>query len=56
MRNIDYKTKMRERKKKKKKEPMSNGDAKTGESKDASRIKAYDYKSWDKFDVVAKAS
>ncbi|KAK1906587.1 RNA polymerase II-associated protein 3 [Dissostichus eleginoides] len=30
---------------------MSNGDAKAGESKDASRIKAYDYKSWDKFDV-----
>lgn len=52
VRNIDYKTKMRERKKKKKKkEPMSNGDAKAGESKDASRIKAYDYKSWDKFDV-----
>ncbi|XP_071057845.1 RNA polymerase II-associated protein 3 isoform X3 [Pseudochaenichthys georgianus] len=53
VRNIDYKTKMRERKKKKKKEkePMSNGDAKAGESKDASGIKAYDYKSWDKFDV-----
>ncbi|KAK5876337.1 hypothetical protein CesoFtcFv8_025703 [Champsocephalus esox] len=52
VRNIDYKTKMRERKKKKKKkEPMSNGDAKAVESKDASRIKAYDYKSWDKFDV-----
>lgn len=48
MRNKDYKTKMRE-KKKKKREPAGNGD----ESKQASRIKAYDYRSWDKFDVVA---
>lgn len=52
MRNKDYKTKMRE-KKKKKKEPRGNGDAKGDESKEASRIKAYDYRSWDKFDVVA---
>ncbi|XP_035533766.1 RNA polymerase II-associated protein 3 [Morone saxatilis] len=50
VRNKDYKTKMRE-KKKKKKEPRGNGDAKGDESKEASRIKAYDYRSWDKFDV-----
>lgn len=49
MRNKDYKTKMREKKKKKTREPTGNGD----ESKQASRIKAYDYRSWDKFDVVA---
>ncbi|XP_042337440.1 RNA polymerase II-associated protein 3-like, partial [Plectropomus leopardus] len=48
VRNKDYKTKMRERKKKKKE---GNGDTKTEESKEASRIKAYDYRSWDKFDV-----
>ncbi|XP_037616866.1 RNA polymerase II-associated protein 3 isoform X2 [Sebastes umbrosus] len=48
VRNKDYKTKMRERRKK---EPTGNGDAKAEESKEASRIKAYDYKSWDKFDV-----
>ncbi|XP_034719376.1 RNA polymerase II-associated protein 3 [Etheostoma cragini] len=52
VRNKDYKTKMRERKKKKKKkEPTSNGDAKSKEPSEASRIKAYDYRSWDKFDV-----
>lgn len=50
VRNKDYKTKMRE-KKKKKREPTGNGDAKGDESKKASRIKAYDYRSWDKFDV-----
>nr|XP_046234689.1 RNA polymerase II-associated protein 3 [Scatophagus argus] len=49
VRNKDYKTKMRE--KKKKKEPAGNGHAKGDESKKASRIKAYDYRSWDKFDV-----
>ncbi|XP_059181867.1 RNA polymerase II-associated protein 3 [Centropristis striata] len=49
VRNKDYKTKMRERKKKK--EPTGNGDAKMEGSQDASRIKAYDYRSWDKFDV-----
>lgn len=43
------------REKKKKKEPTGNGDAKEDESKKASRIKAYDYRSWDKFDVVANA-
>ncbi|TMS02896.1 RNA polymerase II-associated protein 3 [Larimichthys crocea] len=47
VRNKDYKTKMREKKKKKTREPTGNGD----ESKQASRIKAYDYRSWDKFDV-----
>ncbi|XP_051248799.1 RNA polymerase II-associated protein 3 [Dicentrarchus labrax] len=51
VRNKDYKTKMREKKKKKKKEPTGNGDAKGDESHEASRIKAYDYRSWDKFDV-----
>lgn len=55
MRNKDYKTKMRDRKKKKKKEPTGNGDAKAEEPSEASRIKAYDYRSWDKFDVVANA-
>ena len=54
MRNKDYKTKMRERKKKKK-EPTGNGDAKAEQAKEASRIKAYDYRSWDKFDVVSDA-
>ncbi|XP_068442594.1 RNA polymerase II-associated protein 3 [Clinocottus analis] len=51
VRNKDYKTKMRERKKKKKKEPTGSSDTKAEESKEASRIKAYDYRSWDKFDV-----
>lgn len=50
VRNKDYKTKMRERKKKKK-EPTGNGDAKAEEPKEAPRIKGYDYRSWDKFDV-----
>ncbi|KAM6961969.1 RNA polymerase II-associated protein 3 [Tautogolabrus adspersus] len=50
VRNKDYKTKMRE-KKKKKKEQTGQGDAKEDESKQGSRIKAYDYRSWDKFDV-----
>ena len=54
MRNKDYKTNMRERKKKKK-EPTGNGDAKAEQAKEASRIKAYDYRSWDKFDVVSDA-
>ncbi|XP_026220104.1 RNA polymerase II-associated protein 3 [Anabas testudineus] len=49
VRNKDYKTKMRE--KKKQKEPNSNGDTKQEEPKQASRIKSYDYRSWDKFDV-----
>lgn len=52
MRNKDYKSKMRD-KKKKKKEPIDNGDTKADETKQTSRIKAYDYQSWDKFDAVA---
>lgn len=55
MRNKDYKTKMREKKKKKKKEPIGNGDAEGDELKKTSRIKAHDYQSWDKFDVVTNA-
>ncbi len=55
VRNKDYKTKMREKKKKKKKEPTDNGDAQPDETSQASRIKAYDYRSWDKFDVVSNA-
>ncbi|XP_069556181.1 RNA polymerase II-associated protein 3 [Brachyistius frenatus] len=47
VRNKDYKTKVR-RKKKKKKDPT---DTKAEEPKQASRIQAYDYRSWDKFDV-----
>lgn len=50
VRNKDYKTKMR-KKKKKKKEPTDNGDPKAKDANQASRIKAYDYPSWDKFDV-----
>ncbi|CAJ1054464.1 RNA polymerase II-associated protein 3 [Xyrichtys novacula] len=50
VRNKDYKTKMRE-KKKKKREQTGNGDSKTDALKEASRIKGYDYRSWDKFDV-----
>ncbi|XP_044042426.1 RNA polymerase II-associated protein 3 [Siniperca chuatsi] len=50
VRNKDYKTKMRE-KKKMKKEPTGNGDTKGDVPKQASKIKAYDYQSWDKFDV-----
>lgn len=53
MRNKDYKTKMRE--KKRKEAAAGDGGAKRDESKQASRIKAYDYRSWDKFDVVADA-
>ncbi|XP_071399490.1 RNA polymerase II-associated protein 3 [Centroberyx affinis] len=41
VRNRDYKIKKREKKK----------PAKTEEAKQTSRIKAYDYRSWDKFDV-----
>ncbi|KAJ0047462.1 hypothetical protein NL108_000867, partial [Boleophthalmus pectinirostris] len=52
IRNKDYKAKMREKKKKK---PTSNGlggngDEKIGE-KTQERIKGYDYRSWDKFNV-----
>ena len=54
MRNKDYKKKMRE--KKRKKAPTGYGDAKAEEPKETSRIKAYDYRSWDKFDVVVIAS
>lgn len=56
MRNKDFKTKMKEKKKKKKMDPApGNGDTKAEEHKQESRIKAYDYRSWDKFDVVADA-
>lgn len=51
MRNKDCKTKMR----KKKKEPDGSGDTKKDESKKATRIKGYDYRSWDKFDMVTNA-
>ncbi|KAM8739922.1 RNA polymerase II-associated protein 3 isoform 1-T1 [Acanthopagrus schlegelii] len=50
VRNKDYKTKMREKKKKKTK-PAGNGDSKGDGSEQDSRIKAYDYRSWDKFDA-----
>lgn len=50
MRNKDYKTKMREKRKKKKKE-SGDGD-KSEESNKDPRLKSYDYRSWDKFDVV----
>lgn len=51
MRNKDYKTKMR-----KKKKLNEDGDKKSEESKQAAKIKAYDYRSWDKFDVVNNES
>ncbi|XP_029350873.1 RNA polymerase II-associated protein 3 [Echeneis naucrates] len=51
VRNKDYKTKMRGKKKKKIVEAVGNGDTKADEPKLESRIKAYDYRSWDKFDV-----
>lgn len=50
VRNRDYRAKMRE-KKKKKKELAGDGDTKTEAASQASRIKSYDYRSWDKFDV-----
>lgn len=51
MRNRDYRAKMRE--KKKKKELRGDADTKTETASQASRIKSYDYRSWDKFDVVS---
>ena len=48
VRNKDYK-----KKKAAKNKSVSNGDTKTAESKQTSRIKSYDYNSWDKFDVVS---
>ncbi|KAG7234546.1 hypothetical protein INR49_003932 [Caranx melampygus] len=55
VRNRDYKTKMRE-KRKKEMEAVGNGDTKAGESKQASRLKAYNCWSWDKCDMLkAKA-
>uniref|UniRef100_A0A8C6THR3 RNA polymerase II-associated protein 3 n=1 Tax=Neogobius melanostomus TaxID=47308 RepID=A0A8C6THR3_9GOBI len=56
VRNEECKAKLREKKKKK---PISasnclaggNGDAATGEKMQASKIKGYDYRSWDAFDV-----
>uniref|UniRef100_A0AAX7TMI9 RNA polymerase II-associated protein 3 n=1 Tax=Astatotilapia calliptera TaxID=8154 RepID=A0AAX7TMI9_ASTCA len=50
VRNRDYRAKKREKKKKKEEEVTGDGDTKT-EAKQASRIKSYDYQSWDKFDV-----
>lgn len=52
MRNQDYKTKKRERKKKRK-EHSGQGDAISKDPEKGSKIKAYDYRSWDKFDVVS---
>lgn len=46
---------MRDKKKKKKKEPTGNGSAKGDGLSKTSRIKANDYQSWDKFDVVTSA-
>ncbi|XP_055367090.1 RNA polymerase II-associated protein 3 isoform X2 [Betta splendens] len=46
---VRNKKKMRE--KKKKKEPSDKGDIKQEEPQQASRINAFDYRSWDKFDV-----
>uniref|UniRef100_A0A8C6WN77 RNA polymerase II-associated protein 3 n=1 Tax=Neogobius melanostomus TaxID=47308 RepID=A0A8C6WN77_9GOBI len=59
VRNEECKAKLREKKKKK---PISasnclaggNGDAATGEKMQASKIKGYDYRSWDAFDVVCR--
>uniref|UniRef100_A0A3Q4HXZ1 RNA polymerase II-associated protein 3 n=1 Tax=Neolamprologus brichardi TaxID=32507 RepID=A0A3Q4HXZ1_NEOBR len=49
--NRDYRAKKREKKKKKEEEVTGDGDTKTEEAKQASRIKSSDYQSWDKFDV-----
>ncbi|XP_035767433.1 RNA polymerase II-associated protein 3 [Neolamprologus brichardi] len=51
VRNRDYRAKKREKKKKKEEEVTGDGDTKTEEAKQASRIKSSDYQSWDKFDV-----
>ncbi|XP_034434552.1 RNA polymerase II-associated protein 3 isoform X1 [Hippoglossus hippoglossus] len=57
VRNKKYKTKMREKRKKKMEHAgtgngdAGNGDAKAEDLQQSSRIKAYDYQSWDKFDV-----
>lgn len=56
VRNKDYKATLKEKKKKK---PVSatnglaggNGNTETVERKQATKIKGYDYRSWDKFDV-----
>lgn len=55
VRNKDYKTKLREKKKKKQASAGNglgggNGDEATGDKKQV-KIKGYDYRSWDKFDV-----
>lgn len=55
MRNKDYKNKMRQKKKKTAIVGDGDGDGDTKaeeEQKKDSRIKGYDYRSWDKFDVV----
>lgn len=56
IRNKDFKTKLREKNKKKQASASNgcgggNGDDATGENKQVSKIKGYDYRSWDKFDV-----
>uniref|UniRef100_A0A1A7X3H7 RNA polymerase II-associated protein 3 n=1 Tax=Iconisemion striatum TaxID=60296 RepID=A0A1A7X3H7_9TELE len=49
VRNKHYKTKMKGKKKKKKSE--QSGESKSEDPSKASRLKSYDYRSWDKFDV-----
>lgn len=56
IRNKDYKTKLREKKKKKQASSSNglggeNGDEAAGDKKQLPKIKGYDYRSWDKFDV-----
>lgn len=50
VRNRDYKTKMRGKRKKKE---ASVGDTKSEEPQKAPKLKSFDYRSWDKFDVVS---
>lgn len=49
MRNRDYKTKMRGKRKKKE----AGGDTKSEEPQKEPKLKSFDYRSWDKFDVVS---
>ncbi|XP_012723212.2 RNA polymerase II-associated protein 3 [Fundulus heteroclitus] len=53
VRNKDHKTKRSERRKKKEPAaaPAAAGDTKAEEPRVASRLRSYDYPSWDKFDV-----
>lgn len=55
VRNKDFKMKKRD-KKNKKKEPVGTEGMKGDRLKKTSRIKANDYQSWDKFDVVNGSS